>query len=244
MAFHRKAAPILDLNPDIAIISECAAPEVLESRGLTPPGALIWTGDNPNKGLAVFAFGKTYLSCLPAHDPRLRHILPIRVTGPLPFHLLAVWAQNASGGNTRKHQLGPLRRAVARYRDFIAKAPTLLAGDLNNNVFWDRPGWRINHAAMVENLARHGLTSAYHDITGEAQGAETQPTLYWRDRTRDGPTYHIDYVFRPGAWAGAGETLTIGGYDDWVGNGLSDHVPLIWDMPLPAPPLSRETPGQ
>ena len=49
---------------------------------------------------------------------------------------------------------------------------------------------------------RLGLVSAYHAIRGEAHGPETVPTLYWRDRTKDGPTYHIDYVFLPVAWIG------------------------------------------
>lgn len=236
MAFHRKAAPLLALKPDLAIISECATPSRLADAGFAGASEILWTGDSPTKGLAVLAFGQTKLCANSDHDPRLRHILPIEVSGPLRFNLLATWAQNASGGNTRKHQLGPLRRAVSRYRRFLGEAPAVVAGDLNNNVFWDRPGWRINHAAMVDKLAALGLTSAYHDTTGEAQGAERQPTLYWRDRTKDGPTYHIDYIFRPKNLAPDGETLTVGRFEDWVGNGLSDHVPLIWDLALPAQP--------
>lgn len=232
MAFHRKAPYLLSLKPDIAVISECASPERLAKRGLELDCNTIWTGDNPDKGLAVFAFNDAGATLLANHDRRLRHILPIQLTAPQPCLLLAVWAQNASGGQTRKHQLGPLRRAIARYRDEIQKVPTIVAGDFNNNVFWDRPGWRINHAVTVEKLGGFGLTSAYHDLTGEAQGAETQPTLYWRDRRVDGPTYHIDYVFRPTSWSSGRERLSVGTFEDWVGNRLSDHVPLIWDVTL------------
>jgi exodeoxyribonuclease-3 len=58
MALHRKFDAMLRLQPDIAVICECAEPkrlqELADSFGL---GAnTVWVGDNPNKGLAVFAF--------------------------------------------------------------------------------------------------------------------------------------------------------------------------------------------
>ena len=45
-----------------------------------------------------------------------------------------------------------------------------------------------------------GLVSVYHELKGERHGEETIPTHYWRvfaprHRRKDGPTYHIDYVF-------------------------------------------------
>ena len=105
-----------------------------------------------------------------------------------------------------------------------------MAGDLNNNVFWDKPGWAMNHKIAVTSLARRGLVSAYHTVRQEKQGAESQPTLYWRDRKKDGPTYHIDYIFLPKAWAGRIRAMTVGSFEDWCGNGLSDHVPLTLDV--------------
>jgi hypothetical protein len=33
--------------------------------------------------------------------PTLRHVAPVRVTGPLDCNVLAVWAQNGSGGVSR-----------------------------------------------------------------------------------------------------------------------------------------------
>jgi exodeoxyribonuclease-3 len=180
----------------------------------------------------VFAFnGYTARLAEPFH-PTLRHIAPVLVTGPAEFNLLGVWALNLSGGNTRKRQAGPLRRALTKYRDFLAAKPTIVAGDLNNNVIWHKPGWRINHAATVEILERHGLVSVYHARHGEAQGRETIPTLYWRDRTKDGPTYHIDYVFVPRPWLDRVAHFSIGTFEDWCGAKLSDHVPLVVDIDL------------
>jgi exodeoxyribonuclease-3 len=55
------------------------------------------------------------------------------------------------------------------------------------------------------------------------------PTLYWRDRTKDGPTYHIDYVFLPSHLVGRAR-IEIGSFEAWCGAGLSDHVPVVVDL--------------
>lgn len=232
MALHRKFGALLAAEPDIAVISECAAPDVLAARGDLPAlsGDPVWIGTNRNKGLGVFAFNGYRADLLEPYFTYLRHIAPIGIAGPHRFSLLAVWAQNASAGLTRKRQLGPMRRALTKYRRLFEDGPVVVAGDLNNNIFWDRPGWRINHAPAVATLEGYGLTSAYHAVRGEPQGAESEPTLYWRDRTRTGPTYHIDYIFLPKAWMDGVASLTVGDYDTWCGSGLSDHVPVIADV--------------
>jgi exodeoxyribonuclease III len=234
MALHRKFGAMLSLNPDIAVVSECAAPkrlrELAASLGL--PADAVWVGDNPNKGLAVFAFNGYSVRLADPFHPNLRHIAPVRVSGPVACNLLAVWAQNASGGVNRKHQLGPLRRALTKYREFLAERPSIVAGDFNNNVYWHRPGWRINHGNAVAILEQLGLASAYHMVRGERQGEETVPTLYWRDRKKHGPTYHIDYVFVPAQWIGHVREFVVGTFEDWCGAGLSDHVPIVVDIGL------------
>lgn len=234
MALHRKWDALMALRPDIAVVPECACPEVLTARGVDglTPRNMFWMGRNPNKGLGVFAFNGFTLSAVEPFFPTLCFILPIEVRGPTRFHLLATWAQNASAGMSRKHQLGPLRRALTKYRDFLHAAPAFVAGDLNNNIFWDRPGWRINHAKAVDQMAALGLTSAYHHVMGEAQGAETIPTHYWRDRTKDGPTYHIDYIFMPNVLTPRIRVFEVGTFEDWTGKRLSDHVPLMLELAI------------
>ena len=234
MALHRKADALLALRPDVAVIAECAEPDRLRRLSGSDwiEGDPVWIGRNATKGLAVFAFNGYRASIAEDHVPNLRYITPAHITGPISFNLLAVWAQNASAGVTRKHQLGPLRRALSRYRGFLSDGPAVVAGDLNNNAIWDKPGWCINHMATVEILSRLGLVSAYHRATGEAHGQETIPTLYWRDRTRAGPTYHIDYIFVPEPWLEAMNDVVIGDFDDWCGKGLSDHAPIVFDLIL------------
>lgn len=232
MALHRKIDALMRLKPDIAVISECADPERLRRHGADAwlEGEPVWVGDNPNKGLAVLPFNGYGAELHQPYHRTLRHIAPVHISGPLSFNLLAVWAQNASGGVTRKHQLGPLRRALSKYAPDFLSTPSVVAGDLNNNKIWDRPGWRINHMAKVAIMEKMGLVSTYHALSGEANGEETVPTHYWRDRKKDGPTYHIDYIFMPEHWLSSVAEFQVGSFEDWCGTGLSDHVPLLVEV--------------
>jgi len=234
MALNRKFDALMRLRPDIAIICECAEPPRLARFGALNGLSAdpVWIGTNPNKGLAVFAYNGYGVRLSEPFYPTLRHIAPVHVTGPVECNLLAVWAQNGSAGVSRKHQLGPLRRALMKYRRFLLERSAIVAGDFNNNVFWHRPGWRINHGNAVACLAKLGLVSAYHELKGEPQGSELVPTLYWRDRKKDGPSYHIDYVFLPAYMLTRVKELAIGTYEDWCGSGLSDHVPIVIDLDL------------
>lgn len=232
MALHRKLDALRRLEPDIAVVSECACPERLRALGALDAitDDPIWVGDNPTKGLAVLAFNGYRLRLAREFFPTLRHLAPVHVTGPATFNLLAVWAQNISGGNVRKRQAGPLRRGLGKYKSFLTELPAIVAGDLNNNVIWHKPGYWINHGISVAILESYGLVSAYHAHTGEEQGKETVPTLYWRDRKKDGPTYHIDYMFLPLMWLDRVRGFSVGTFEDWCGAKLSDHVPVVVDV--------------
>ena len=232
MALHRKFPALLAWRPDIAVVGECAEPRIVRAKMADggPRCDHVWVGTNPHKGLGVFAFGGYRLRLTDDHDPSLHYIAPVEVSGPRSFNLLAVWAQNANENQRRRDIPGPLRDALDRYRGFLTERPAVVTGDTNNNVIWDKPGWPMNWQATVEVLAGLGLVSAYHHVTGEAQGAETTPTLYWRDRSRHGPTYHIDYTFLPQPWLAHLANFAVGDFDEWCGSGLSDHVPLIVDL--------------
>ena len=96
MALHRKAKALLRLKPDVAVISECARPDILEMRGSVDwvQAEPIWVGDNPNKGLGVFSFNGYSARLSESYFPTLRYIAPVHISGPVEFNLLAVWAQN------------------------------------------------------------------------------------------------------------------------------------------------------
>jgi exodeoxyribonuclease-3 len=228
MALPRKWDALMALRPDVAVISECADPEILADKGIgTTPETYQWMGKSKHKGLGIFTFNDYSLRRLESYVPYFRFCMPVMVDGPEPFNLLGAWAQNANEGNRRKNQMGHLSRAMSRYEAFLRDGPSFIAGDLNNNTFWDKPGWRMNHDTMVAKAERMGLISGYHAHYNEPHGGENTPTHYWRDRTKDGPTYHIDYIFGSRDVVASATSFDVGTFEDWVGNKLSDHVPLV-----------------
>ena len=62
------------------------------------------------------------------------------------------------------------RDPLTRYRALLTATPAIIAGDLNHNVIWDKPGWRGNHATSVRLMGEMGLVSAYHAVRGEVHG--------------------------------------------------------------------------
>jgi len=236
MALHRKLDALQALAPDIAVIPECAKPEVLSKRtGAGGVPEMVWVGANPNKGLGVFAFHPYSISLSSTYDRRLEWIAPVSVQGPTPFFLLAAWCMNhrcrAHSPEFPTRQVEP---AIQGHAATIASVPTVLAGDLNNNVTWDRPNKPHSFASLVDLARQLGLESAYHEIKGVAFGSEPDATLYWRDRTEHGLRYHIDFCFLPRAWLPFVTSVSVGDFASWVAPGLSDHVPLVTDLQIPA----------
>jgi endonuclease/exonuclease/phosphatase family metal-dependent hydrolase len=104
--------------------------------------------------------------------------------------------------------------------------PLVVAGDFNNSAIWDRPGNMNNMVAIDAALGELGLASAYHIAMNRSLGNEDHATLYWRDRKKNGYRYHIDYIYLPTSWFDRSVQFSIGEFDDFVANKLSDHVPL------------------
>ena len=72
-------------------------------------------------------------------------------------------------------------------------------------------------------LNQNELYSAYHAVSGDEFGEETEATFYMHKREER--PYHIDYAFVPRGLIGSDVEVTVGGYDDWID--ASDHVPLL-----------------
>ncbi len=219
MAAHKKIPQLRSLNPDLAILPECAAPEVIVSKcpDFTFTDAQ-WQERSRHKGLGVFSFGDLHLKRSSDFDARFEVFLPIEVTGRQHFHLLAVWALNfrARSGCT-------MLDALRHYRAFLAAADAVVAGDFNNSVFWDRPGKPTNFARVAETLTGCGLSSVYHAATGEAFAQEHAPTLWFLKRPLQG--YHIDYCFVPRSWLTSSVSVSVGLAEQWLL--YSDHAPLV-----------------
>jgi hypothetical protein len=228
MGLDGKYKALLALAPDIAIVPESAHPEILARKA---PGfrttTVLWHGENSNKGLSVFTFGDYKATLAKEFSPNLHWILPLRIDGPSRFNLLAVWAKHPSADKGRMSYRGPVLEALDYYKNFLSEVESVIAGDFNNNVIWDKSGKAINHANTVQTLKlRHAMVSAYHRRHSCAQGRERHPTLYWQHNP--GKPYHVDHCFVPEDWAGENLKVAVGAADAWLP--LSDHAPMVIEV--------------
>src|SRR5205085_12581065 len=131
-------------------------------------------GDNVRQGIAVVALPGYGLAPLPTREVP-RFVIPVQVTGPVSFLLLAVWAKT----DLDYRYVRAVIRGVECYSDLIAAQPTVIVGDFNSNKIWDyKRASHLSHSALVRKLASLGLVSAYHRFFGEEQGAESRPTIH------------------------------------------------------------------
>ena len=194
---HHKLDRLLALAPDIAIISECASIDVLtrKARAFAPESAR-WVGTRAQKGLGVFSFGDYHLvpdeRC--AIDPHITDALPLKVEGPSEFRLLALWAHYGLSG-MRMATPGPTLSALASYRagrdaadrrGRSQQSPAL--GQAGQSLEPRQHRLRVRDARPGERLSRV--------LRARARRRDAS-TFYWRTRSEDGPSYHIDYVFVP-----------------------------------------------
>ena len=222
MAFRKKADFILAHKPDILIVPECEHPDKLKFNTDTPkPTDILWFGMNRNKGIGIFSYTKFKFKLLNTHNPDLRMIIPIGVTGgKYDFTLYAIWANNPEDPDGQ--YIEQVWKAIQHY-DQDLNDKTILIGDFNSNSIWDRKHRESNHSNVVKFLESKDIFSSYHLFHKQIQGKEKHPTLYMY-RHQDKP-YHIDYCFVSKNIARKIKSVEIGDFDIWRKH--SDHVPVI-----------------
>jgi exodeoxyribonuclease III len=232
MAFHRKHLALMQLKPDVAVVAECAEPDILMRKTKDfAPTSTVWCGHNKDKGLAVFSFGNYTLAQRSDQDNTLKFVMPVDVIGPWNFHLLAVWAFMGRSDMQDKNDPGPLLRATHTHETMLRSGNTIMAGDFNNHTKWDRPRNPRNFARFWDRMDALNMKSAYHTSNNIALGAESLPTHFWRDRKESSPhNCHIDYIFAPLRWLRPEVKVELGQHADWCASGLSDHAPLVLEM--------------
>jgi len=223
MAFRKKAEFILAYNPDIAVISECESPEKLKFSSDTKlPANILWYGTNPHKGLGVFSYSDYKFQLLDCHNPNFKNILPIAVTGgKVDFIMFAIWANNPEDKDGQ--YVTQVWKAINYYEDLITENKTILIGDFNSNMIWDKPRREGNHTTVVNKLESKKIYSTYHQYFNQIQGKEEHPTLYlYRHENKP---YHLDYCFASNDFIEILESVEVGTYQHWTMH--SDHKPLI-----------------
>ena len=226
MRFHEKVGLLRSLRPDVAVVAECACPEVLLRRapaiGTT---GFEWTGARPSKGLAVLAFGAWRLEREAAVPRHLGNVLPVRVEGPASFRLLAIWhaPRRRRSGSPRDLPLGT---ALEVLTPFLAERPVVVAGDFNRALLTSRRDGSRAPSRLARRIEAMGLASAYHAARGVALGEEPEPTLFvhrglsWRR--------HVDFVFVGRETLPSLRAVGVGPALPWIL--ASDHAPVVVDV--------------
>jgi exodeoxyribonuclease-3 len=217
-AIQRKLSAVGALRPDILVVPECPKVDGLQGDLADPaPADHLWVGDNPSKGLGIFAYGDYQLAPATFHDPKHRHVFPIAVSGPLEFLLVAVWTLPDDGSYVR-----PVSDALDAWGDRLQGQPVIITGDFNANYSFDKPSRQFKFQDVVERLATMGVKSLYHELNDEAHGQESSPTFFMYHQ-KERP-FHIDYVFASTEIIAGGVAIELGAYEDW--HELSDHMPV------------------
>ena len=222
-ALRKKLHLLEELDADVLVIQECENPAQTQDAHYKHWATnYLWTGDNKNKGLGVFAKPDVRLERLNLDSVGLQLFLPLIVD---EITLLAVWTKEADSPTFK--YIGQLYKWLEVHKAHLATPKAVVIGDLNSNACWDVWDRWWNHSDVVRELDHLGLHSLYHAQTGEAQGAEAQPTFFLH-RKREKP-YHIDYAFLS-EMLQIGARISIGAAEHWLEH--SDHLPLIVDITL------------
>ena len=225
------ADTVTDLQADVLVIPEIARP--LEAADRFGASDVCHVGTDETSRLAVFTFGdyRCELDGSVGSDPEndLMWNLPVLISGPVPFRLLAVWSDNF--GNLR-----PTTKAIeCLTSDWVDAGPVVVAGDFNH--YRKRDHVRDNdkdHGLTVERLAELGLTSAYHRSRGldEAKDLEEADPTFWMHGHESKP-HHLDYIYAPvGSIRPSPDSVVVGTHAAIPQKKLSDHAHLVADLDL------------
>lgn len=223
--FDRRYLHLRDLDFGVAVVCECGPfdPGLGEAREVTAVLKLAVDQPGHTKHIGVLARDPWRVEALPLAEDQ-PWLVPVRVTGPLDFTVLAVWALGPEWGEDRLSYPSQTGRVVAQALPDM-DGPVVVAGDLNAPMLSSSTSTRL-HADNVERLLAGGLMSAFTAARGEVDPL-TEPTYYHRWNAAQ--PFHIDHVFLPKEWIG-GVEVSIGTYEEWVATKRSDHVPIVVDL--------------
>ncbi len=215
-SLSKKLEKLIELKPDVAVVQECEK----DLSGLPDGVSYQWIGNNQRKGLGVLSFGEN-IEIDRSFKSSWTYFLPVNANG---FKILAVWAFNHRTVKFGEGRGGYPLNVLQQLDPWLTRSNTLILGDFNNSVIWDKNKGTNNFTDIASSLAEKGFRSAYHEYTGEGYGKESKSTFY-HTKKQEKP-YHIDYCFYP-------DTIDlvdvqIGTYEDWIDH--SDHVPVIVDI--------------
>jgi hypothetical protein len=208
-SFDQDLSVLGPLCPDIVVLSETGPGGPTDSSvGLTPPH------------LSVASFNGYTVEPSERNHSAPAYSASFRVAGPVQFTLLACWPVL----RTKQDKYSALLDQILSHFRPLVNGFTILAGDLNSSSAVT--GQRRSHPRFVANCEGLRLHSVYHHLAGEEHGRESTFTYV---HGKENPSYfHLDYCMVSERLLPAA-SLSIPQMTEWLA--LSDHVPLILDIP-------------
>ncbi|MBX3334721.1 MAG: endonuclease/exonuclease/phosphatase family protein [Nitrospira sp.] len=217
-AFRNKFTYLQNLLPDVCVVQECEDPtrSASDSYRRWSENSL-WIGNNKNRGLGIFAKPYIHLEPVVLNDDGLETFLPCRIEGAMT--LLRVWTRRRESYDYR--YIGQLWRYLNLHAEALRSEISIVMGDFNSNVIWDKRHAEVSHTSVVQQLSNIGLESLYHYAQSVPQGKERDATLFLQRNLKK--PYHIDYAFIPKNLL-TSSTIEIGESQTWLK--YSDHMPV------------------
>jgi exonuclease III len=225
MALHKKHDRLLALDSDVSVIQECSKKFVEQIAG-HEGWSSAWFGDRnkTNKGLGVVVRSPWRIAATEDLTPKWTG--RVLLEGPNALELFPVWAHVSKNPAKEYIEQVHLLLDILESKKLLPMA--IVLGDSNSNSLWDYSYGIYSHSAAVARFGSLGMESAYHKFSGDLQGGELQPTLWFRKNKNT--TYHIDYAFLSGLLMSKLKAVSIGHAKDWLM--FSDHAPLMIDFDL------------
>jgi exodeoxyribonuclease-3 len=238
-ALRKKHSHLDALGADVLIVQECENPAESTQAYREWAGKYLWQGTSKHKGIGIFpknghevaeakwsgAFNVPGIaSTSPAAHWRtedLELFLPFTVNAE--YTILGVWTK---GGDDKVFgYIGQVWKYLQIHKEVLSRHKTLIVGDFNSNVIWDKPDRWWNHSDVVAELKEIGIESVYHSSHAEKHGQEKIPTFFLH-RNAAKP-YHIDYAFASADLLPHCR-ITVGQIELW--SSQSDHMPLVVEL--------------
>ena len=160
------------------MIQECEDPALSTPAYREWAGSYLWVGESKNRGIGIYPETVIELrswigvTAFPSLDcsakvetlnwstKDLRLFLPFIINRD--FTVLSVWAK---GRNEEAFgYMGQFWKYLQIHRDDLGGPKTVIRGDFNSNVRWDKPDRWWNHSDVVAELSEMGFVSQYHRL--------------------------------------------------------------------------------